>query len=74
MTRGTLLAALFLTACAAQQEYVWNRPGATQQEFAMESGQCRAQAFSVPNAPLMQVAIVYNSCMQGKGWYQVPAK
>lgn len=36
-------------------------------------GQCRAQAFGTPGAMqnLLQVAIVLNGCMQGKGWYQV---
>lgn len=64
-----ILLALLLASCATT-ESVWVKPGSSEREFAMEAGQCKAQAFSVPNAPLMQVAIVYNSCMQGKGWHQ----
>jgi hypothetical protein len=44
------------------------KDGGTQEDFQMDSGQCKAQAYSVPGAPPMQIAIVYNSCMQGKGW------
>lgn len=57
-----------LAGCATT-ESVWVKPGSTQEMFHQESGQCRAQAFSVPNAPAMQIALVYGSCMQGKGWY-----
>lgn len=59
---------LLLCGCATQPE-VWVKAGAGSPEFNMDAGQCKAQAFSVPNAPLMQVAIIYNSCMQGKGWH-----
>lgn len=53
---------------------VWTKPGATEQAFYQDRGACQAQAFSIPNAPPMQLAIVFSSCMQGKGWYQAPAK
>lgn len=70
--RVALLALMVLAGCASHK--VWVRPGASQQDFAMDSGQCKAQAFSVPNAPMMQVAVVYNSCMQGKGWHTQDAQ
>lgn len=64
---AALLAAI-LGACATT-ERVWVKPGSTDREFNMDAGQCRAQAYSVPNAPPMRIAIVYASCMQGKGWH-----
>jgi hypothetical protein len=67
--RWTLIAALCLSACAPQK--VWYKDGATPQDYYTDMGQCRAQAFSVANGNLMQIAIVQNSCMQGKGWYLV---
>lgn len=63
-----LSAVLALSGCATT-ETVWVRDGASSQDFYMDRGQCQAQAFSVPNAPLMQTAIVFNGCMQGKGWH-----
>jgi hypothetical protein len=59
--------ALTLAACATQQKN-WYRDGASQQDFAMDQGQCQAQSFGVPGASVLQVALVYNSCMRGKGW------
>lgn len=61
-------AVVALLAGCATTESVWVKPGSTQQSFNMDKGQCNAQAFSVPGAPLMQIALVQNSCMQGKGW------
>lgn len=73
--RALSFIALFaLAGCAARQEYVWTRPGATDQEFYQDRGQCNAQAFAVPGGNLMQAVMVQNSCMQGKGWIQVPAR
>jgi len=64
------LAFLLLGACAEDPGWVWVRNGATQQDFSMDSGQCKAQAFSAPGMPTIQVVLIYHSCMQGKGWYQ----
>jgi hypothetical protein len=60
-------------AACAQPTRTWYRPGATQQDFYMDQGQCKAQAFSVPGGSLLQVALILNSCMQGKGWSLVSA-
>jgi hypothetical protein len=68
MKRGILLFSLLCAACATP--HPWVKDGATQEDLAMESAQCKAQAFAVPNAPMMQIAMVYNACMQGKGWHQ----
>ena len=68
--RKSTIAALSLAICAgslagcATTEQVW--VGGS--NFDVDQGQCHAQAFSVPGAPAMQVALVYNSCMRGKGW------
>lgn len=67
MKRLLLLALLPVAGCATTEQ-VWNKPGSGNQEFAMDQGQCQAQAFGTPFATNMQVALVYNSCMRGKGW------
>lgn len=66
-----------LTACSTTKTVtVWVKPGSSQESFDMDKGQCDAQAFSVAGGNLMQVAIVQNGCMRGKGWHledrQVP--
>lgn len=66
-TAAVLLPLAVISGCATT-ESVWVKNGSSQQNFNMDMGQCRAQAFAVPGAPLMQVAIVQNSCMEGKGW------
>lgn len=60
-----LVLVVFLAGCAAPQ---FTKPGAGQQEFAMDSGQCQAQALSSPLGAPRQA--IYNACMQGKGWSQ----
>jgi hypothetical protein len=55
-----------LAGCA-QHQGTWTRDNASQQDFRMESGQCKAQAFG-SGGNLMLVAIVFDSSMQGKGW------
>jgi hypothetical protein len=64
-----LLAPLLLVACQ-NQGTTWEREGATQQDFYMDQGQCKAQAFGLPGGNMMQMAMVMNACMQGKGWYR----
>jgi hypothetical protein len=63
-----LLVLLTLCGCATT-ERVWVRQGATEQDFYVDRGQCQAQAFGAPGMYTMQVAMVFSSCMQGKGWY-----
>ena len=60
--------AVLMAGCAPQQNY-WVKPGASSEDFEMDKGQCNAQAFSIPNATLVQIAIVQNQCLKGKGWY-----
>lgn len=64
------LVVLLLVGCATT-ERVWERPGASQQDFFMDRGQCQAQSFGAPGLNTFQVALIFNSCMQGKGWYTV---
>lgn len=63
-----LIACLLLAACSGPK--VWVKDGGTQADFQLDAGQCKAQAFSIPNAPALQIAMAYNACMQGKGWSQ----
>ena len=71
MSKAFLAAFMMLllgcSGCATQQ--VWMREGSTQDDFYRDQGQCKAQGFGVANVSLLQAAIVFNSCMQGKGWY-----
>lgn len=68
MKRYIILCALVMLSSCASPSRGWTKPGSTQADFNMDAGQCRAQAYSVPGAPVMQIAIVYASCLQGKGW------
>lgn len=64
------LLVLLLAGCASRQ-LLWEKPGASQQDFEMDRGQCQAQAFGAPGMYAVQVAMIYNACMRGRGWYQV---
>lgn len=69
MKRIAVVIAVVLAGCAAQQpQRLWYKAGASAQDFNIDRGQCNAQAFSVASGNLMQIAIVQNSCLQGKGW------
>lgn len=63
-----LFVLLLLAGCATTERY-WVKPGSTPQEFYADEGQCKAQALGAPGMYTMQVAMVFNACMQGKGWY-----
>ena len=63
----------FVSGCQTTPNWYWEKHGASQQDFYVDSGQCRAQAASVPGMALLQVVIVYESCLAGKGWYKVQA-
>jgi hypothetical protein len=62
------LIVLLLAACA-QTEKGWDKPGATEDEFYRDRGQCVAQAYAAPTA--MQQTMIMAGCMQGKGWVWV---
>lgn len=70
--RLAFLAAALLAGCATQPQSVWVKPGGSEAEFNRDNGQCKAQAFSVPGVSLMQALLVTRSCMEGKGWSEVP--
>lgn len=67
-----VLSLFVLAGCAANQNWAWDKPNSSEQEFYMDHGQCRAQAFGVPGVSLMQAALVLDGCMNGKGWRRVP--
>lgn len=67
------IAAACLAGCATQTAgWTWGKPGASEQDYYTDSGQCRAQAFATAGVTLMQAAVVNHACMQGKGWREVP--
>lgn len=59
---------LLLAGCATTED-VWVQQGASDQQFYMDRGQCQAQAFGAPGMQALQVALIFNGCMQGKGWH-----
>ena len=65
------LLALILAGCATQNQSAWFRSGANQQDFETDKGYCNAQAFSLANGNIYQIAIIQNQCLQGKGWQLV---
>lgn len=69
-----LLLAGLLAGCQTNPDTVWAKPGGTEEAFYQDQGQCQAQAFGVPGVSTFQAALVYTSCMKGKGWRQVPAR
>ena len=75
MIRMTSLLLIFgvFVGCANQNDkWAWFKAGSTQQDFNMDDGQCRAQAFSIVGAPMIQRVIVMQNCMIGKGWEKQP--
>jgi hypothetical protein len=65
------LICLFVLAGCATTERYWEKPGASSSEFDMDRAQCQAQALSTAGMYMMQMALVLNACMRGKGWYIV---
>lgn len=59
---------LALAACATEPTYTWQKPGGSEYEFDSDAGQCRAQAYSVPGVRMLQAVLVFENCLQGKGW------
>lgn len=64
-----LLVATLLVAGCATTETVWVKPGSSNQDFYIDSSQCKAQGASVPMVSMFQLVMVYQNCMGGKGWY-----
>ena len=68
-----IVAAVVLAACA--QDVVWKKPGATEDELARDSDGCRSQAYASQGMTndAQRLLVVYQSCMEGKGWRRVQA-
>lgn len=64
--------ALLVASCATDKGWHWQRAGATQQQFNMDDGQCRAQAYAGTGGYInIGTAMILHSCMEGKGWQKV---
>jgi len=70
----TLFVTVALAGCA-QTEISWKKPGATEQDLAQDVDGCRSQARAAQGmtADAHRAAIVYESCMEQKGWRRVEA-
>lgn len=67
--------AAILSGCATGNDWHWYKEGASQQEFQMDNGQCRAQALSGTHGVVNQgTVMIMFSCMEGKGWLRRPNK
>lgn len=62
------LIVLLLAGCATKQGG-WEKPGATNQEFMRDRGDCVSRAFVAPAA--YQQSAIITGCMQSKGWQWV---
>ncbi len=62
-----------MIGCAAPVEPNWVRQGASKETLQADMGQCRAQAYGVPGVSALQAALVYDGCMQGKGYAVAPS-
>lgn len=70
--KRVILAFLFLAGCASTRTEWRNSSGpATEQQWNMDHGFCRAQAFSAGMGISYGTALIEKNCMQGKGWYAV---
>lgn len=72
-TSCILLIAICLTGCATNNNnWHWEKPGSSTNEFNMDNGQCRAQGFAGTGGMLNWGTImIIQSCLEGKGWYKV---
>ena len=66
-------AALALAGCA--QDVVWAKPDATEQDLARDSDGCRSQAYASQGmtTDAQRQLVIYQSCMEAKGWRRVQA-
>jgi len=60
-----------LAGCATEPDWQWEKRGASQEEWHMDSGQCRAQAFSNTPQVSARTVMIFESCLEGRGWYKV---
>jgi hypothetical protein len=68
---ASFLLSIILASCATNNNWHWEKSGASAQDFNTDQGQCNAQAFANPYSSLLHVAIIQNQCLIGKGWRQV---
>ena len=73
-TTCILLISIWLSGCATNNNnnWHWEKQGASSYEFDIDNGQCRAQGFAGTGGMLTWGTImIIDSCLQGKGWYKV---
>lgn len=78
MKLSLVLVALVLTGCAiepvtSKSDFHFEKPGANDQDFKVDIGQCKAQALAGTNGVLHGgTVMIAEACLQGKGWNKVP--
>lgn len=67
-----MVIAVFLTGCATDKGWSWQKNGASNQDFNMDNAQCRAQGLAGTGGMVsFGTVMIMHSCMEGKGWYKV---
>ena len=77
--KSYVIALAVITASCANPNVVWDKPGATQEEFALTSFQCKnymQQSLGMYGGdPLADLIVngssLINECMVANGWQQV---
>ena len=67
-----IVIAVFLSGCATDKGWSWQKSGASAQDYNMDDAQCRAQGLSGTGGRInFGTLMIMDACMQGKGWYKV---
>jgi hypothetical protein len=67
-----VVVAVFLSGCAADKGWSWQKPNGDYQSLNMDHAQCRAQGLAGTRGMVtFGTVMIMHSCMEGKGWYKV---
>ena len=73
--RSLLFSAAVVALAGCAQEVAWQKAGAGEQELEQDSAGCRSQANAGQGmtSDTQRLIVVYQSCMEAKGWRRVQA-
>lgn len=68
----SLLAVVFLSGCATDKGWHWEKPGADYRSFNIDNANCRAQGLAATGGRVtFGTVMIMDACMEGRGWYKV---